>query len=84
VFIEPLPSNGRPIVTRVVSHGNVFNEPLPNNGSIYHYLVHIISTGKSLKGGGLNVKREHLNKIGCEDGDLIQLKKDKVSLRDAK
>jgi hypothetical protein len=29
-------SNGRPIVARVCSRGNVFTESLPSNGSIRH------------------------------------------------
>jgi hypothetical protein len=36
MFIDPLPSNGRPIVACVRLCGNVFTESLPNNGSIHH------------------------------------------------
>jgi hypothetical protein len=36
VFIDPLPSNRRPIVARVGSRGNVFTESLPSNGSVRH------------------------------------------------
>jgi hypothetical protein len=36
LFTDPLPSNGRPIVARVRSRGNVFTESLPSNGSIRH------------------------------------------------
>jgi hypothetical protein len=36
VFTDPLSSNRRPLVARVGSHGNVFTESLPSNGSLYH------------------------------------------------
>jgi hypothetical protein len=36
VFIDPLPSNGRPIVVRIGSRGNVFTESLPSNGYTRH------------------------------------------------
>jgi hypothetical protein len=39
MFPNPLPSNRRPIVLRVGSHGNVFNESLPSNASIRHNIV---------------------------------------------
>jgi hypothetical protein len=36
VFIDPLPSNRRPIIARVGSRVNVFTEPLPSIESICH------------------------------------------------
>jgi hypothetical protein len=36
VFADPLPNNGRSIVVRFGSHGNVFTESLPSNESIRH------------------------------------------------
>jgi hypothetical protein len=36
MFTAPLPSNGRLIVARVGSSGNVFTESLPSNVSIRH------------------------------------------------
>jgi hypothetical protein len=32
MFTDPLTSNGRPVVARVDSHGNVFTDPLTSNG----------------------------------------------------
>jgi hypothetical protein len=34
--MDPLPSNGHPIVLRVGSCGNVFTESLHSNGYTYH------------------------------------------------
>jgi hypothetical protein len=36
LFINPLPTNRRPIVARVCLCGNVFTESLPSNGSVCH------------------------------------------------
>jgi hypothetical protein len=42
IFTYPLPSNKRPIVTRVGFRGNVFTEPLPSNGlCVAIYLLYI-------------------------------------------
>jgi hypothetical protein len=36
LFIDPLPSSGRPIVVRLRFHGNVVTQSLPGNGPVRH------------------------------------------------
>jgi hypothetical protein len=39
LFTDPLPSNERPIVAHVGSHGSVFTESLPTDGSMRHNII---------------------------------------------
>jgi hypothetical protein len=67
VFIDSLPSNGRPILARVDSHGNIFTESLRSNGHTRHNIFLLLCViVLSLQRTGLGNFRGLL----CTAGDL--------------